>query len=62
MTETQSREVRVRTALFRGLNGKEDEAIDEYRQLVNKEPDNLMLRNNLAWFLGFSGQNLPEAR
>jgi len=62
LTETQSREVRVRTALFRGLNGKEDEAIDEYRQLVNKEPDNLMLRNNLAWFLGFSGQNLPEAR
>lgn len=62
LSEAQTRDVRFSLALLRGMNGQEDEAIDEYRQLLRNEPRHLVLMNNLAWFLGFSGQNLPEAR
>jgi tetratricopeptide (TPR) repeat protein len=51
----------VYLAALRNLQGRYEESQTLYRQVLDKEPDNLTALNNLAWLLAEKDQKFPKA-
>jgi tetratricopeptide (TPR) repeat protein len=53
--------LRVSLAILCSLQGQSAEAVRIYRQILEKEPDNPVVLNNLAWLLAYQGDRGAES-